>query len=101
MTKDKKKVLPEPTFDKQLIEYAVESTDSTDPIFSGKFYDFMSTLLTTRDKATKDELVTEVRTLLDEKFTSHISLVELKVNNLNNAFHAKMIEDVSNIINEQ
>ena len=48
--------VPEPTFDKQLDDYGKESTDSTDPIFSGKFYDFMRNLLATRDTAVKEEL---------------------------------------------
>lgn len=97
----KKKNLHKPTFDDQIMDYAVESTDAADPVFSGKFYDFMSDLLTTRDTAVKNELVTEVKNLLDEKFATHINSVELKVNELNNAFHEKMIADVSNIITEQ
>lgn len=101
MTKRKTAGLSKPSSKDQIMAYAEESTESTDPIFSGAFFRAMSSLLKTRDKATKNELVKEVKKVLDEKFESHLSTVETKVNELNNAFHAKMIEDVSEVIKKQ
>jgi hypothetical protein len=69
MGKDKKRVLPEdqePTFEKQIADYAVESTDASDPVFSGKFYDFMSNLLEKRDTAIQKELIAEVSNLITD-----------------------------------
>jgi hypothetical protein len=71
MANDRKKSIPkeelgEPTFEKQIADYAVKSTDDTDPIFSGKFYDFMSNLLEKRDTAIQKDLIAEVSQLITD-----------------------------------
>ena len=65
-----------PTFDKQIADYAIKSTDDTDPIFSGAFYDFMSNLLKTRDKALTGELVREFRAEVTEHYAPIMKLLE-------------------------
>jgi len=66
----------EPRFDKQIADYAIKSTDDTDPIFSGAFYDFMSNLLKTRDKALTGELVREFRAEVTEHYAPIMKLLE-------------------------
>jgi hypothetical protein len=61
-----KEELGEPTFEKQIADYAVESTDAADPVFSGKFYDFISGLLEKRDTAIQKELIAEVSNLITD-----------------------------------
>lgn len=69
MANAKKKSIPkedlgEPTFDKQLEDYAANSTESDDPIFSGRFFNFMDALLTKRDAAFKVAMIKEVKLLM-------------------------------------
>lgn len=71
MANNKRKSIPkedlgEPTLDKQMEDYAAESEEQDDPIFSGKFFNFMNGLLTKRDKAFRIEMVKEVKTLMTE-----------------------------------
>jgi hypothetical protein len=61
-----KEKLGEPTFEKQIADYAVKSTDDTDPIFSGAFYNFMSGLLEKRDTAIQKDLIKEVSDLITD-----------------------------------
>ena len=85
MIKNKK---PEPTFDKQIsVDYNI--IDGSDPIFSHAYHKFMVNLLTTRDKAVKNELSNEVDELLkvsNEKICGdvieylQINLLPLKTN---------------------
>jgi hypothetical protein len=62
MVKDKKKVINEPTFDKQMDAY--EGNDE-DPIFSHAYHQFMINLLKSRDSAVKDELKKSVAEVLE------------------------------------
>lgn len=88
MSKNKKDVsgeisnLGEPTFEKQMDNYAIKDADSSDPIFSTAYHEFMAKLLKTRDGSIKNELIAEVR-------------------KVNAEFSKELISDVSEIIEDQ
>lgn len=65
-----KEALGEPTFDKQLENYAANSNEPDDPIFSGRFFDFLNNLLTKRDDAFRTEMVKEISSLLSQSNTT-------------------------------
>jgi hypothetical protein len=80
MANNKRKSVPEeklgePTFEKQIADYAVNSTDSSDPVFSGKFYDFMSELLEKRDTAIQKDLIAEVTDLITDYNTQTKTII--------------------------
>lgn len=56
----------EPTFDKQIGDYAMKENNPDDPVFSGAYHKFMVNLLKTRDVAVKNELAKTVAEMLIE-----------------------------------
>jgi len=81
MTK-RKRDNEEPTFDKQMETYAIESTNPDDPIFSKAYHTFMTNLLKNRDRALANELAETVSLKVYEKLAETLAPVWTKLEDI-------------------